>query len=538
MDVFDQLLNGIAGVMTPTNMLLLAAGVLMGMIVGVMPGLGPSAGLAILLPLTFGLDPTGAIVMLAAVYYGAMYGGTITSVLINTPGESATVATTFDGYPMARQGRAGPALVLAAVASFVAGTVGAILITLTAPVVASIASSFGPPELFLVILAGLLTLVVIIGENRLLGAISALAGFALATVGLDVTTGEQRYTFGSPELIEGVDFVPVAIGLFGVGEVLWSLYNRAHKQDLAYVSVSFRSRKFWPTRRDWSESHGPMGRGSVLGFFVGAIPGAGATVASLMSYSMEKGISRKPETFGKGAVPGVVGPEAANNGASAGSMVPLLTLGIPGSSATAVLLGGFLIWGLTPGPLLMEQDPEFAWGLIGSMYLGNVMLLIINIFCVPAFASIARVPFRILGPIVIVLCVIGAYAVNGSVIEVGIMLACGVLGFFMRRYGFSPAALVIALVLGPLAEETLRQTLLISGGSFDIFVQRGASQLLLAFIALLFVLTFVGPTIARSIRDKLEARAERRRAESAPTGDSTGEPSEDRPEDDQRQVDV
>jgi putative tricarboxylic transport membrane protein len=253
---------------------------------------------------------------------------------------------------------------------------------------------------------------------------------------------------------------------------------------------------------------------------------------------MEKGISRKPETFGKGAVPGVVGPEAANNGASAGSMVPLLTLGIPGSSATAVLLGGFLIWGLTPGPLLMEQDPEFAWGLIGSMYLGNVMLLVINIFCVPAFASIARVPFRILGPIVIVLCVIGAYAVNGSVIEVGIMLACGVLGFFMRRYGFSPAALVIALVLGPLAEETLRQTLLISGGSFDIFIQRGASVALLVFIALLFVLTFVGPIIARAVREKLEARAERRRAEAAAVAGSAGEPSEGRPEDEQRQVDV
>jgi putative tricarboxylic transport membrane protein len=261
-----------------------------------------------------------------------------------------------------------------------------------------------------------------------------------------------------------------------------------------------------------------------------------------MSYSMEKGISKKPETFGRGAVPGVVGPEAANNGASAGSMVPLLTLGIPGSSATAVLLGGFLIWGLTPGPLLMEQDPEFAWGLIGSMYLGNVMLLVINIFFVPAFASIARVPFRVLGPIVIVLCVIGAYAVNGSVIEVGIMLACGVLGFFMRRYGFSPAALVIALVLGPLAEESLRQTLLISGGSFDIFVQRGASVALLAFIAVLFVLTFVGPRLFAALRERLLARAERRRAattgsDASDDGSVEGRP-DDRPEDKQRQVDV
>jgi putative tricarboxylic transport membrane protein len=532
-DVFGDLLNGIAGVMTPANLLLLAAGVLVGMVVGVMPGLGPSAGLAILLPLTFGLDPTGAIVMLAAVYYGAMYGGTITSVLINTPGESASLATTFDGYPMAQQGRAGPALVLAAVASFVAGTVGAILISLTAPAVASMASNFGPPELFLVVVAGLLTLVVIIGKNRLLGAVSALAGFAMATVGIDVTTGTQRYTFGSPELIEGVDFVPVAIGLFGVGEILWSLYNGAHREDLAYVHVSSRSRGFWPTRRDWKESRGSMTRGSLMGFFIGSIPGAGATVASLMSYSAEKAISKEPQKFGKGAVPGVVGPEAANNGASAGSMVPLLTLGIPGSSATAVLLGGFLIWGLTPGPLLMEQNPEFAWGLIGSMYLGNVMLLVINIFCVPAFASIARVPFRILGPIVILLCIIGAFAVNGSVLEVGIMLLCGVLGFFMRRYGFSPAALVIALVLGPLAEESLRQTLLISGGSFDIFVQRPASLALLLFVALLLILAFVAPLAFAAVRKRVQAGVERREQEAAGTGGSgsTGK-------DEQRQIDV
>ena len=537
MVVFGDLINGIVGVMTPTNLLLLAAGVFVGMVVGVMPGLGPSAGLAILLPLTFELDPTGAIVMLAAVYYGAMYGGTITSVLINTPGESASLATTFDGYPMAQQGRAGPALVLAAVASFVAGTIGAIFISIFAPVVASMASNFGPPELFLVVMAGLLTLVVIIGRNRLLGVISAMLGFALATVGLDVTTGEQRYTFGSPELIEGVDFVPVAIGLFGVGEVLWSLYNRQHHEDLAYVSVSARSRSFWPTRRDWKESRGSMARGSLLGFFVGSIPGAGATVASLMSYSAEKAISREPQKFGKGAVPGVVGPEAANNGASAGSMVPLLTLGIPGSSATAVLLGGFLIWGLTPGPLLMEQEPEFAWGLIGSMYLGNVMLLVINIFCVPAFASIARVPFRILGPVVILLCIIGAFAVNGSVIEVGIMLICGVLGFFMRRFGFSPAALVIALVLGPLAEETLRQTLLISGGSFNIFVQRGTSLALLSFVVLLLVLAFVGPVIMRRLRKPLEARVERHHAD-ATQGDDDEKGPGDQTTDRQKQVDV
>ncbi|MGH3367260.1 MAG: tripartite tricarboxylate transporter permease, partial [Nocardioidaceae bacterium] len=538
MDLFSNLALGFSIALTPFNLAMALAGVFLGTLIGALPGVGPVSGIALLLPLTFGMPPTSGIIMLAALYAGSMYGGTITSVLINTPGESASVATTFDGYPMAQQGRAGPALVLAAVASFVAGTIGAIFISIFAPVVATMASNFGPPELFLVVVAGLLTLVVIIGRNRLLGAISALVGFAMATVGLDITTGEQRYTFGSPDLIEGIDFVPVAIGIFGVGEILWSLYNRAHHEDLKYVHVSYRNRDFWPTRRDWAESRGSMGRGSLLGFVVGSIPGAGATVASLMSYSTEKAVSKEPQKFGRGAVPGLVGPEAANNAASAGSMVPLLTLGIPGSAATAVLLGGFLIWGLTPGPLLMEQEPEFAWGLIGSMYLGNVMLLVINIFCVPAFAQVARVPFRILGPIVILLCVIGAYAVNESVLEVGVMLACGVLGFFMRRFGFSPAALVIALVLGPLAEESLRQTLLISSGSFAIFVERGASLMLLTFIAVLCVLAFVGPRAFRVARQRLEQRADSRRAE-ADQGDTDAEgPSEEPPKDDQRRVDV
>ena len=498
MDVFNNLGQGILAILTVQNILLLGAGVLMGMIVGVMPGLGPSAGLAILLPLTFGLDPVGAIVMLAAVYYGAMYGGTITSVLINTPGESATVASTFDGYPLAKQGRAGAALVMAAVASFVAGTIGAVLISVAAPITASIASSFGPPELFLIVIAGLLTLIVVVGKNRILGAISALLGFGIATVGVDIGGGQQRYTFGSSDLINGIDFIPVAIGLFGVGEILYSLHRGGHLEELGYFSVKARSKGFWPTRTEVRESNGPMLRGSFLGFLVGTAPGAGATVASLMSYSLEKSLSKTPKKFGKGAMAGLVGPEAANNGATAGAMVPLLTLGIPGSAATAVLLGGFLMWGLQPGPLLMEQNPEFAWGLIASMYLGNVMLLVINIFFIPAFASIARVPFRVLAPIIIVLCALGTFTVHGSILEVGVMLACGVLGFLMRTYGFSPAALVIALVLGPLAEETLRQTMIISRGSFDIFLTRGASQALLGVIVLLTAVPLLVPLRRRA----------------------------------------
>jgi putative tricarboxylic transport membrane protein len=515
-DVFTDLGQGILALLTVQNVLLLAAGVMIGMVVGVIPGLGPSAGLAILLPLTFGLDPTGAIIMLAAVYYGAMYGGTITSVLINTPGESATVASTFDGYPLARQGRAGPALVIAAVASFVAGTVGAVLISIAAPLMASVASSFGPPELFLVVIAGLLTLIVIIGRNWLLGALSALIGFALATVGVDIGGGAQRYTFGSTELINGIDFIPVAIGLFGIGEILHTLWRGGHLERIGYFGVGSRGRAFWPNREDVRESRGPILRGSFLGFLVGTAPGAGATVASLMSYSLEKSISRRPERFGKGAMAGLAGPEAANNAASAGAMVPLLTLGIPGSAATAVLIGGFLMWGLQPGPLLMEQNPEFAWGLIASMYLGNVMLLLVNVFCIPAFASIARVPFRVLAPVIILLCITGTYSVNGSIVEVGVMLACGVLGFFMRRYGMSPAALVIALVLGPLAEETLRQTMIISGGDFTIFLEHTASRVLLIAIVLLVLLPTVVPRIRRMIAARLAAVGRRRAAAAEP----------------------
>lgn len=511
MDIFNNLAGGMAAVLTAQNLLLLLAGVTIGMIVGVMPGLGPSAGLAILLPLTFGLDPTGAIVMLAAVYYGAMYGGTITSVLINTPGESATVASTFDGFPLAKAGRAGPALVMAAVASFVAGTVGAVLISFFAPMTASVARTFGPPELFLVTVAGLLTLIVIVGKNRMLGVLSALIGFGIATVGIDVGVGQQRYTFGSSELINGIDFIPVAIGLFGVGEILHTLWRGGHLEHIGFKAVSVRDRAFWPTGADYRESRGSMVRGSFLGFFVGTAPGAGATVASLMSYNLEKSVSKTPEKFGKGAMAGLTGPEAANNGASSGAMVPLLTLGIPGSGSTAILLAGFLMWGLQPGPLLMEQNPDFAWGLIASMYLGNVMLLLVNIFMIPAFASVAKVPFRLLAPIVIILCSFGTFTVNGSIIEVGIMLACGVLGFYMRRFGMSPAALVIALVLGPLAEETLRQTMVVAGGDPRIFVERTTSLWLLVIIAALVLLPVLSPLVKRIVQVQVRDLGRRRR---------------------------
>ena len=483
MEVFDNLLLGLSVAVSPINLAWLFIGVMVGMVVGIIPGFGPSAALAILLPITFGMEPTGAVIMLAAIYYGSQYGGTITSILLNTPGESSSVASTFDGYPLAQQGRAGPALVMQAVASFAGGTLGVILITVLAPLFSLVTRSFGPPEFFLLVVMGLLTLIVMVAGNWRYGVISALLGFALGTVGVDLETGQTRFTFRSAELIGGIDFIPVAIGLFGLGELYYAFYTGLHASGSGGIVQYQKESRFWPTLRDFVETRFTLARGSVLGFVIGVIPGAGATVASLMSYSLEKAISRTPEKFGKGAMAGLVGPESANNAASSGAMVPLLTLGIPGSASTAVLLAAFVLWGLTPGPLLMAQKPEFAWGLIASMYLGNVALLALNIFAIPLFVLMIKLPYRVLAPAVILVCTIGTYSVNGSIMETWLMFAAGVFGFFMKLYGFSPAALVLALVLGPLAEQSLRQTLTISRGSFGIFLDRPTSLWILGITA-------------------------------------------------------
>ena len=475
MDIFGNLLLGLSVAISPINLAYLFIGVLIGMVVGIIPGFGPAAALAVLLPVTFGMEPTSAVIMLAAIYYGSQYGGTITSILLNTPGESSSVAATFDGYPLAQQGRAGPALVMQAVASFIGGTLGVILISVLAPAFSLVTRSFGPPEFFLLVVMGLSTLIVMLGGNWRYGVISALIGFALGTVGVDLETGNSRFTFGSAELIEGIDFIPIAIGLFGLGELYYAFYTGLHASGSGGVVQYQKERRFWPTLADFVETRVTLIRSSLLGFIIGVIPGAGATIASLMSYSVEKSASRTPEKFGKGAMAGLVGPEAANNAASSGAMVPLLTLGIPGSAATAVLLAAFLLWGLTPGPLLMAQKPEFAWGLIASMYLGNVALLALNVFAIPLFVQMIKLPYRLLAPSVILICTIGTYSVNGSIVETWLMFAAGLVGFFMKRHGFSPAALVLALVLGPLGEQSLRQSLTISGGSFSIFVDRAAS---------------------------------------------------------------
>lgn len=483
-DIASNLAFGLSIAASPEAFLFLLIGAFVGMIVGLFPGFGPAAGIAVLIPMTFGLEPTVAIIMLAGIYYGSMYGGTITSILINTPGESATVASTLDGYPLAQKGRAGPALVMQAVASFVGGTVGVVLITALAPSLADFASSFGPLEYFLIITMGLLLLTTMMGDNKFKGFISALIGFAVGTVGVDIMSGQQRFTFGSPELIGGIYFVAVAIGLFGIGELLHCIYNGQHRKPAEKLRISFKSKDFWPTKKDYSESRFTFARGSVIGFIAGVLPGSGATLGSIIGYSVEKKVAKDPENFGKGEMRGLVAPEAANNAASAGAMVPLLSLGIPGSGATAVLLGAFMMWGLQPGPLLIVNDPGFVWGLIASMYLGNMILVALSIFAIPLFVKFLDIPYSHVVPVIVLLCVIGAFAINASIIETWILVGAGLIGFAMKLYGYSPAATVLALVLGSMAEETFLQSYIISDGTLNIFYQRPVSLVLSCIVVL------------------------------------------------------
>ncbi|HEY4553773.1 MAG TPA: tripartite tricarboxylate transporter permease [Bacillaceae bacterium] len=488
-EILSNLSQGFSVAFTFTNILLLLLGAFIGMIVGIIPGFGASAGIAILLPLTLSLDPTSAIIMLAGIYYGSQYGGATTSILINTPGDSAAVASTFDGYPLTLNGEAGKALIVQALASFVGGTIGVILIFTLAPAFADVAIKFGPPEYFMLMVMGLLTLIWMTDDSKMKGFISALIGLAVATVGVDVITGSPRYTFGSPQLINGISFIPVTIGLFGIGELLYRIYMGSHKDNkLENIDLSLKNKNNWPKLGEMLAAKFTFIRGSIVGFVTGVLPGAGATIASFFSYSLEKKVSKTPEKFGKGHLPGLIAPETANNAATAGAMVPLMTLGIPGSASTAILLGAFLMYGLQPGPLLMINNPEFSWGIISSMYLGNVILLIINIVAIPLFLMIVKLPYRFMIPVIITLCLIGTYSLNNSLIETWILLIFGVIGFFMKLYGYSPAALVLALVLGPLAENTLRQSLIMSDQGVGIFLTRPVS--LLFFVLILVVVLF------------------------------------------------
>jgi putative tricarboxylic transport membrane protein len=490
MDVFQQVGQGFLIALTPQNLLFCFIGVVAGTLIGVLPGIGPVSGVAILLPLTFSLDPTAGMIMLAGIYYGSMYGGSTTSILINTPGESASVMTCLDGYAMARQGRAGAALGMAAIASFIAGTVSVVGLMLLAPPLASFALRFGPAEYFALMVLGLTTLTRLAGKSLVKGLLMGAFGLALGTVGLDPLTGTARFTFGRVELLEGLGFVPVAMGLFALAEIFAnaeeSLRRDVFKTDL---------KGLLPTAEDWLAVRWTMLRATVIGFFIGVLPGAGATVAAFMAYAVEKKSSQHPERFGTGVIEGVAAPEAANNAATGGALVPLLTLGLPSSATTAVMLGALMIFGLRPGPLLLTERPDFFWAVVTSMYVGNVMLLVLNLPLVGFWASILRIPYRILLPLILLFTLLGAYALNNSVSDIWIMIAFGVVGYLMRKFDYPAAPVVLAMVLGPLMETNFRRALTISQGDYTVFLTHPISAILL-FAA---VLSLTWPLLVRLV---------------------------------------
>jgi putative tricarboxylic transport membrane protein len=483
MDPLAGLLSGFSVILTPQNLYLCLIGSLIGTLVGVLPGLGPLAALALLLPVTFTLPPVGGMVMLCSIFYGAMYGGSTTSVLLNIPGEAASVVTCIDGHQMARQGRAGAALGIAAIGSFIAGTIGVVIMTFFAPLIAAVAIRFGPPENFGLMVLGLACTLFMISGSAVKGVLMVALGFLVAAVGIDVVNGKERFTFGSVNLSGGIELLSVVIGLFGLTEVFFNV-----ERELKTTVLAGRIRGLWPSAADWRASWRPMLRGSGLGFLLGLVPGGGPVTASFMSYALEKRIARDPQRFGKGAIEGVAGPESANNAAVAGSIIPVLSLGIPGNPVTALLLGALIIQGIQPGPLFMTQRPDLFWGIVASMYVGNAFLLLLNLPLVGAWAQLLRVPYRVLFPVVLLLCVVGAYSANKNVFDLWVMLAFGIGGYVLRKLEYDLAPFVIAFVLAPLLEQSLRQSLVMSPDGAMILLHRPVTALLLAASAVLAAL--------------------------------------------------
>jgi len=533
-------LDGFGVVLQPTNLLYCLIGALVGMLIGVLPGLGPAATIAILLPITYGIDPVAAIIMLAGIFYGAQYGGTITSVLLRLPGEASSVVTVFDGYQLARQGRAGTALGVAAIGSFIGGTVSVIGLTLVAPFVSDVALSFGPPEYAMLALLGIL-LVSTIGTGGAVKCIVAAAvGLLLATVGRDTFTGTARFTFDNLALADGLDFVPIAMGLFGLGEILYNLDTRGAKagRPIAVKNV-------YPTRRDLAQARGAFARGSVVGFVLGVLPGGGAVLSSLVAYAVEKRRSKTPERFGRGAIEGVAGPETANNAAATSSFIPLLTLGIPANATMAIIFGALLLQGIIPGPTLVDEHPDLFWGVVNSMYVGNILLLVLSLPLVGVFVRILRVRASILAPITALVTVLGAFTVQNSVFDMVLVIVFGLVGYLMKKFGFEPGPLVLAFVLGSLMETSVRQSLRIFGGDPTGFLTRPISGGIIAVIVLLVVLLPLAkvlvarrargraasgeqPTVADAlvgvgVPDGEHDGAVRRRAEDMPPGGGRGE---------------
>jgi putative tricarboxylic transport membrane protein len=480
------LASGFATAMTWQNLMYCMIGAVVGTLVGILPGLGPIAGIALLIPVTFGLNPTSALIMLSGIYYGAMYGGSTTSILINVPGETASVITCIDGYQMAQQGRAGPALAISAIGSFVAGTLAIFGLVLLAPPLAEAALAFGPPEFASLMVFGFVVLSNVTGKSLTRSLMMAVIGLIIGTIGLDPVTGNERFTFGYAPLLGGIEFVAVAIGLFGIGEIM---VNAAKPPEQLEQRVRVpRFRDLYPSLQDLQRSVGPILRGAGIGFGAGLIPGPAPVIATYASYAVEKRLSRHPEEFGQGAIEGVAGPESANNAATQSAFIPLFVLGIPFGPVTAILLGALLIHGVTPGPLLISEHPQLFWAVVASMYIGNFILLLLNLPFVPLFANMLRVPKKILLPLVMLFCITGMYSVNNSVFDMWMMLAFGVLGYLLRGWAYEGAPLLLGLVLGPKLEVAFRQSVMISHGDLAIFTDRPLSlAFLLATLAFLLL---------------------------------------------------
>jgi putative tricarboxylic transport membrane protein len=483
LELLNHLLLGFSVALQPANLLYCFLGVIIGTLVGVLPGLGPVAAMSLLLPATFHTSPVASIIMLSGIYYGAMYGGSTTSILVNIPGEAASVMTCIDGYQMARNGRAGPALGISAFGSFIAGTVGILGLILIAPPLVDFALKFGPPEYFSLMVLGLMILTFLTSASMIRALMMAAFGLVVGTMGLDNISGLARFTFNIPELLDGVGLVPVVMGLFGISEVLLNIEMRI-KREVFTTKV----KGLLPSLEDWGKSIWSILRGTILGFFLGILPGGGAVIASFVSYAIEKRVSKHPEEFGKGAIEGVAAPEAANNSAAQGAFIPLLTLGIPSNVVMAMLLGALIIHGVTPGPLLLAQHPQLFWGVVASMYVGNALLLALNLPLIGMWVQLLKVPYSILFPIIILFCLLGSYSINNSTTDVAIMLVFGVIGYLMKKLSLEAAPMVLAFVLGPMMETALRQALIKSKGSFTIFFTRPISATCLILAIALMIM--------------------------------------------------
>ena len=487
MDILNGLMQGFSVALTPMNLAMCFLGCLLGTIVGVLPGLGPPATIAMLLPLTFKMDPTGAMIMLAGIYYGAKYGGSTTSILLNVPGESSSVVTCLDGYQMARQGRAGAALGISAIASFVAGTIGTVLLMLVAPPLAKLSLAFSSPEYFALMVLGLALVVLLAGDSLTKALLAMTFGLWIAGMGTDLFTATSRFTFGQTELLGGIDFVIVAIGIFAVGEVM---ANMEPEKPLDMLPVPKGLKNLFPTLQDLKDCRFAFMNGSIIGFFIGVLPGAGATISSFLSYGLEKAVSKHPEKFGTGVIEGVAAPEGANNADTAGALVPLLTLGIPGSGTTAILLAALVLWGFKPGPMFIEDSPAMFWGLVASMYIGNVVLLILNLPLVTVFAQLLRMPGYVMYPLILGVSMVGIYTINSSVFQLCLLAVFGLVGYAMRKLDFPTAPLVLGLVLGDSMEKALRQSLMMSQGDLSILF-RPIPAVLLSIAAFLLIVPLI-----------------------------------------------